>query len=193
MPASNTPNSARPEPGRPGGGRGQARQFRVQIADRQNLLDAGRRALAQAARQTLAAEQVRAAEISIVLVDDHCIHDLNRRYLGHDYATDVLSFLLDEEPEAAARRAPGSQEPHPRGAGASLSGEVIISTETAVRCAGEYGWNPRDELRLYLVHGLLHLCGYDDLTARERKLMRRREAEILGIWNLVPHYSTQTP
>jgi hypothetical protein len=50
----------------------------------------------------------------------------------------------------------------------------------AAQTAGRFGWSARDELTLYLVHGLLHLCGYDDRTSRERRIMRGRERAILA-------------
>ena len=67
-----------------------------------------------------------------------------------------------------------------------LEGELIVSTETALREAAAHGWTPADELLLYVVHGLLHLCGYDDLTDEARPVMRAREREVLAGWQLVP-------
>jgi probable rRNA maturation factor len=101
--------------------------------------------------------------------------DLNRRHLNHDYETDVLSFLFDAEPEFA------STSTGPRGKGRRIDGEIVISAEMAVQSAPRFDWSPFDELTLYLVHGLLHLCGYDDLTEPERRLMRRRERAILKL------------
>jgi probable rRNA maturation factor len=57
----------------------------------------------------------------------------------------------------------------------------VISAETARRWSVEYDNSSDRELELYLVHGLLHLCGYDDLAPREKRLMRRREAEVLAL------------
>ncbi|MAG92670.1 MAG: rRNA maturation RNase YbeY [Planctomycetaceae bacterium] len=135
-------------------------------------------------RKTLEQEQVADGAFSIALVDNATIHQLNRRHLSHDYETDVLSFLLEEDqskkpPESAA----------PRGAGKRLEGEVVVSVEMAQQTAGRFGWNPRQETILYLVHGLLHLCGYDDQNDDELQLMRSRERAILGLWNYVPHYA----
>jgi probable rRNA maturation factor len=113
------------------------------------------------------------AEISGAIVEDAQIHAINRQFLNHDCPTDVVSFLLDGGRSVKARR--GGR----RGAGKSIDGEIVISAETARRSARELNTTPRRELDLYLVHGLLHLCGYDDLTPRERRLMRRREAEGL--------------
>lgn len=133
------------------------------------------------ARGTLEAEGVVSAEISIALVDDPRIHEVNRAHLDHDYPTDVISFLYDEAEV-------GEADDARRGSGKHLEGELVISGDTAAREARSYGWEGRDELALYVVHGLLHLCGYDDLTEDEQIEMRRREASILKNWGLTPHY-----
>ena len=70
-----------------------------------------------------------------------------------------------------------------------LDGEVIVSTEMAVQMATEYHWSPRDELVLYLVHGVLHLIGYDDQNDEDKRRMRTRERAALLNWNLTPHYT----
>ena len=132
-------------------------------------------------RMTLQAEGIREANVSVALVDDPAMHELNRRHLAHDYPTDVLSFLL------SAPQSDRSDEPP---SGACLDGELIISTDTAVRQAAEYGWPAAEELTLYVVHGLLHLCGYDDHRAIDRRHMRDRERAILGTLGLSPHYDS---
>lgn len=173
-------------------GRYSGSMYSIEIANEQTLLNIDDPLLEDVARQTLSAEQVAAAEISIALVDNVAIHEINRQYLQHDFATDVISFLLDEfgpEDGAAPEAEPSTGFPTARGAGKTLSGEVIISTEMAADMARDYGWQARDEVILYLVHGLLHLCGYDDLSADEQRVMRAREVEILARWNLVPHYA----
>jgi probable rRNA maturation factor len=132
------------------------------------------------AKKTLAAEQVVAAQISVAFVDHPTMHALNLRHLDHDESTDVLSFLFDDASpprDAAYKRA----ENAPRGAGKRIDGEIIVCTEMARDSAPRFGWSAREELILYIVHGLLHLCGYDDLTARERRIMRRREGEVLSL------------
>ena len=154
--------------------------YDIEIANSQSL-EVDLDFLQRVAERTLAEEQVARAEISIALVDDAEIHRLNRQFLEHDYATDVLSFLFEGE----VIEPPGS-DAAPRGAGMSLEGEIIISVETAARMARELGWSARGELALYLVHGLLHLAGYDDLTDDERPLMRARERELLTLWELAP-------
>lgn len=170
--------------------------FDIEIANEQNALRINRPRLKAIAEATLRAEKVASAEISVALVDDQRIHEINREFLEHDYPTDVISFLLESSPVRGTKVARKSGKSRTtaatvcRGAGKRLGGEIIISTDTAVRMAAEYGWRPAQELSLYLVHGLLHLCGYDDLTPAEQTVMRAREVEVLRPWKIVPYYST---
>ncbi len=165
------------------------RRFQVDVDDSQNALQVDHQHLQDVVRQTLAAEQCVSATISVALVDNATIHDLNRRYLQHDFETDVLSFLLDSElADLSLLPIPPDA---PRGTGKRLDGEIIVSVEMACQTAEKYHWRPEDELALYVVHGLLHLCGYDDLTTGELRCMRQREHEVLQLWNLTPHYADE--
>ncbi|MBA3315681.1 MAG: rRNA maturation RNase YbeY [Planctomycetota bacterium] len=157
--------------------------YHIDVTDSQSkaLLDAGR--LHKIAADVLSHENVASAEISVALIDGETMRELNNRHLGHDYDTDVLSFLLDCE---------GPSEPSsngPRGAGKTLDGEVLVSTDVATRAAVDFGWSVESEVILYLVHGLLHLVGYDDLTDDEKAIMRERERYHLSRWNLRPVYA----
>jgi probable rRNA maturation factor len=134
----------------------------VEVSDTQGHLRVDPAALEGIARRALEAEGIGRAEVSIALVDDATIHALNRRHLGHDWPTDVISFGLS---------APGAEV---------LAGEVVVSAERAGAEAQRRGADPRAELALYLVHGLLHLCGHDDREDQDAAAMRRREAEILA-------------
>jgi probable rRNA maturation factor len=143
----------------------------VEISDTQSCLRVDPEALSSLVRGALAAEGVRAASVSVALVDDAAIREINRRHLGHDWATDVISFPLSE---------PGEPE---------MSGELVVSAEMAQSVAARAGVDAWDELALYVVHGLLHLSGYDDTAAEDRDAMRRREGEILaslGLSNTFP-------
>jgi probable rRNA maturation factor len=99
--------------------------------------------------------------VSVAIVDDESIHELNRQFLDHDYPTDVLSFPLEDQP--------------PR-----LEGEIVVSVDTASRCAADAGWSGADELLLYVVHGALHLAGFRDKDAEDAAEMRAAEAEVLA-------------
>ena len=141
----------------------------VEIANEQSLLPIDEARLADAARQVLLGEGVASATISLAVVDDARIHELNKRFLNHDCPTDVLSFVLEQS------------ESH-------LEGEVIVSAETAVAAAGRFGWSPADELLLYVIHGCLHLAGFDDQTEARQAEMRKREKHYLATLGLVARY-----
>lgn len=96
--------------------------------------------------------------VEITVVDDRGIRAVNRKFLGHDRATDVCTFPAGE----------------PR-----LWGEILISAETAAREARRRGLPVARELALYAVHGVLHLRGLDDRTATQRRAMRAAEAAAL--------------
>lgn len=115
--------------------------------------------------KTLRAEEcAESSELSVLLVDDARITELNREYREADRPTDVLAFYQAEEPEE-------------RG---DVLGDVVISVETAKRQADERGKSLDDEMDLLLAHGILHLLGYTDYTEEGKRRMNRRAAEIIG-------------
>src|SRR5713226_5476751 len=122
-------------------------------------LDRGR--LRDIARAVLDGEGIADYEISIACVDNPTIHRLNKQYLDHDEPTDVLSF-----PYSAANSK-------------KLEGELIVGAEVAAEQAAERGHDVQAELALYVIHGLLHLCGHDDKSAAAEKTMRERERHYL--------------
>lgn len=144
----------------------------VEIADEQSLSRDHQR-LKQAVRQVLGEAGIRAGEISIAIVDDAQMHALNRQYLQHDYPTDVLSFVLEQD-----------EAKH------SLDGEVIVSSDYAAREAARYGWTADDELLLYVIHGCLHLAGHDDQTPEGKAAMRAAEAKQLTHFGLAHRFDT---
>ena len=121
--------------------------------------------LRRAVRMILHDASIPEATVSLAIVDDPTIRRLNREYLRHDHATDVLSFLLEREEHR-------------------LEGEVVVSAETAERVAPQFGWSPADELLLYVIHGTLHLVDYDDQTPDERSAMRAQEQAYLARFGL---------
>lgn len=138
-------------------------------------------------RHGLHVECVRNAVLSVTVVDSLTMHRLNREHLQHDYPTDVISFQL-EWTSGDGRAATPSQLPTGRSANADIEGEVVVNADIAGEIAEQCGWSTKDELTLYAVHGMLHICGYDDQTGDERKIMRAREkAVLLGI-GLTPQY-----
>ena len=133
----------------------------IEISDNQSHLTVDRAFVESVARTTLESEKVTQAQVSFAFVDDATIHEINRRHLDHDWPTDVITFGLSEPDDPL------------------LAAELVISTEMTVRTAEESGVEPRTELALYVVHGLLHLCGFDDHEPDDIDAMRRREGEVL--------------
>ena len=115
--------------------------------------------------RTVEGEGFTIQELNIVLADHAAVHDLNREWLGHDYETDVVSFILDEA--APTQR--------------FVDGEVYVDLDTAAERADEFGATFQQEALRYVVHGLLHLMGYDDATEKERAAMRALENRYLGV------------
>ncbi len=149
----------------------------ILVADEQKHVVIDEALLLEVTRSVLNDEGILAAEISLAIVSDREIQAIHRQFLNLDTPTDVLSFQLDE-----------TDDPAQMGSKRQIEGEIVISGETAVRAAGEYGCSPREELTLYLVHGLLHLCGYDDQTEDDRQQMRTRECMHLQKFGIEPHY-----
>ena len=104
------------------------------------------------------------AECGLVLVDDRTMARLNERYRGIAGSTDVLSFPMREGPFTSL--SPG------------LLGDVVISAETADRQAKAAGRTLRGEVAALLIHGILHLLGYDHETPSEARTMRRLEGRL---------------
>jgi probable rRNA maturation factor len=132
----------------------------IQITNRQKSLPIDRRRLRAAVMAVLRDAAVSAAEISVAVVDDPTIAALHDRYLDDPTPTDVLSFVLERSE-------------------ACLEGEVIVSAETARTCAAKYRSTAEDELLRYVIHGVLHLVGYDDATPPQRAAMRTKERKYL--------------
>lgn len=143
----------------------------VEISDMQGHLRIDREALSRLAHDALVGEGIAHAAVSIALVDNAAIHDLNRRHLGHDWPTDVISFVLSDHDDP------------------ELAGELVVSTEMAIQTAHEAGADAQAELALYVVHGLLHLCGFDDTTEAGAAAMRKREGEVLAREGVVNTFS----
>ncbi len=110
----------------------------------------------------------REVEVSVTIVDDERMRALNAEWRGIDRVTDVLSFECDP--------ADGSETP----AGEPVElGDIVLAPAQIARQAPGFGTAPADECRLMLVHGMLHLLGYDHLEDDEAELMEAREDEIL--------------
>jgi rRNA maturation RNase YbeY len=99
--------------------------------------------------------------ITYIFCSDEEILQINKQYLDHDYYTDIITFDYTEKD--------------------TLSGDLFISLDTVKSNAEELGTNYQEELHRVMVHGILHLCGLNDKTPDEEKLMREKENEALAL------------
>ena len=107
----------------------------------------------------------RIGQINIIFCSDNYILDVNQQYLQHDYFTDIITFDYCE--------------------GDRLSGDLFISVDTVRENSIEYGTEFNDELNRVIVHGLLHLIGYDDHSDEDVATMRKKEDYYLSLRELV--------
>ena len=99
--------------------------------------------------------------ISVIFCSDNYILDINQKYLQHDYFTDIITFDYSE--------------------GGRISGDLFISVDSVRENSVEYGTEFEDELHRVIVHGILHLIGYDDHTEEDVKVMRSKEDYYLSL------------
>jgi probable rRNA maturation factor len=156
-------------------------------ANEQDAVDVDVAKYVRLARVVLEAERVvPEAEMSLLFVDEATIAELNERFLGYEGPTDVLSFPMDDELPPAGRqpdqggRGPGS--PSEVTDPPTLLGDVVVCPSVANRQASEHGVGLDDELRLLVVHGVLHLLNYDHAEPAETAAMQRREQELLALF-----------
>ncbi|KAA6451411.1 rRNA maturation RNase YbeY [Bacillus swezeyi] len=126
-----------------------------------------------AAKEENVADQ---AEVSVTIVTNEEIQQINKEYRGKDYPTDVISFALEEDGEGEVQII-GADMP-------TVLGDIIISADKAKEQAEEYGHSLMRELGFLTVHGFLHLLGYDHLTEEEEKEMFTKQKELLNRYGL---------
>ena len=128
----------------------------IEIANEQDVLPLDEpRFLSDVSR--LAAGAGWTGTLSVAVTDDARIREVNVRFLGHDWPTDVIAFPLDDD-----------------------DGEVVVSAERAVEEATARGVDPMAELLLYVVHGILHLMGHDDHEPEDARRMHEESLILLG-------------
>ncbi|MFM7132254.1 MAG: rRNA maturation RNase YbeY [bacterium] len=140
----------------------------IEITSRQKAMAVDYQAMRGIVSQMLSRLGYSRAEISIQLVDNSSIASLNQSRLGHEGATDIITFPLSP-PDAKV-----------------LEGELVISAEWAKETAQANGDSLHDELALYLAHGLLHLAGLDDIAPADAREMRLREFQLLTSLGITP-------
>jgi probable rRNA maturation factor len=133
----------------------------ITVTNAQSQLPFDKKRLRRAVRMILRDESISHAKIGVAVVDDSTIAELHQRYLNDPQSTDVLSFVLEQTSKY-------------------LEGEIVVSADTAAASAPDYNWTADEELLLYVIHGALHLVGYDDTAPKKRAKMREKEQEYLA-------------
>jgi probable rRNA maturation factor len=141
--------------------------MKIAIENRQKHQKIRKLLLRKVARRILSVSECPDAQLSILVIDDAAIRAINRDYLGKDCPTNVISFAMQEG----------------EGVQNDLLGDVVISAETAARDAAEAQTSFESELCFLLLHGVLHLLGYDHErgTHAEAKRMEEREREVFSL------------
>ncbi|MCS7305368.1 MAG: rRNA maturation RNase YbeY [Thermoguttaceae bacterium] len=145
----------------------------VAVVDQQSYVRLAKSKIKQAVQVALESAGVHRARICVAMIDDEQIRRLNRQFLGEDEPTDVLSFPMGCSAEG-------------------LEGEIVVSGERAAAVASQYGWTAEQELLLYIIHGALHLAGFQDASGAQRRRMRRQEALCLRRLGLEPPSKSPT-
>jgi probable rRNA maturation factor len=134
---------------------------RIQVFQGCRAVRVSQAEMQRAATQVLRRLRVRRYDLSLAVLDDAGLAELNRRYRNRRGPTDVLAFDLRED------------------ASRTMEGQIVISAETAHRQARQRRISAKTELMLYLIHGILHLAGFDDTTPQAARQMRRQEQQLL--------------
>jgi len=135
--------------------------MKIEIVNQQKIKRVNLKQLQKDLKKLLIFLNIPSKKFSVYLCDNVSIRELNKNYFKKSHPTDVISFPLSDGLE------PG------------YLGEIVASVEEAVQTAERLGVNWRKELFLYIVHGLLHLIGYDDRKKGEREIMERKQKEIM--------------
>ncbi len=138
----------------------------IQIRNQQDSQKVDLTSLEQILRRALLYLKCQDKEVSVLLVDDEQIQQLNLQYRKKNSPTDVLAFRQRDDDSPLFDSA--------------ILGDIVISTPTAQRQAQEMGHSLERELKILLVHGLLHLLGYDHIEDKDAALMQPKEAELLS-------------
>ena len=130
-------------------------------------------------------EKRKAGDISFIFCNDQFLLALNKKFLKHDTLTDVITFDYTSPPGPLSLKRRGGSEP------VAIRGEIFISISRVKENAKTFGVLFENELRRVMIHGVLHLCGYKDKTAAQKKEMRKREDYYLEVGVIARESSTE--
>ena len=144
--------------------------MRITIINLQNKVPVNSKRVAKTVQNVLSSEGIKKpGEITVCFVNDPEIKELNLKYLGKNNPTDVIAFDI----------------PGPKGKN-KIFADIVISTDRAIDNAGTFHTTPLFELYLYVIHGVLHILGYDDRNKKNRLIMHKKQLFLLNSLNLSP-------
>ena len=132
----------------------------VQVVNKSGIQYIPRQRIISVLEQVFFHENIESIRAGVIVINDKEIRQMNKKYLNHDYPTDVLAFSTNEDP---------------------LEVEIYISVEFAINYSEEHNTIWRDEVVLYAIHGALHVIGYKDETEEEKQKMRYLEEKYLKL------------
>jgi len=136
---------------------------KITIINLQSKVPVNSKKVVKTVQKVLSQEGIKkSGEITLSFVNDRKIKKLNLKYLGKNNPTDVIAFDITE-PEAREK----------------IFADIVISTDRAIYNAATFKTTPLFELYLYVIHGVLHILGYDDRNNKDKLIMRKREAELI--------------
>ncbi|UCD15171.1 MAG: rRNA maturation RNase YbeY [Candidatus Omnitrophota bacterium] len=136
--------------------------MKIEITNQQKIKKVNSQELKKYVRKTLNLLGA-SGSVSILLCDNSFMKKLNKKFFVKNHTTDVISFPLGDV-----------CTPY-------YLGEVVVSVQEAVRLSKKYGNSWKEELLLYVIHGILHLVGYDDCTKIKKKVMERKQQQLLKL------------
>lgn len=144
--------------------------MKIIIRNLQNRIPVNSKKVVKTVQKVLSSEGIKkSGEITLCFVNDAKIKVLNLKYLGRNSPTDVMAFDITE---------PKDKD--------KILADIAVSTERAIDNARTFKTSPYFELYLYVIHGVLHILGYDDKSKKDKLVMRKREKDILKALNLSP-------
>ncbi|MBS4169225.1 rRNA maturation RNase YbeY [Parachlamydia sp. AcF125] len=138
--------------------------MKIRITDRQKLLKLPKTSIKRIVQEVIGLEKVICHEVSVHFISDNQMREMHGHYFNDPTSTDCISFPLD-----------GPEEMHYR-----VLGEIFVCPETALKYTEQHGGDSYMETVLYIIHGLLHLIGYDDIKKSDRDAMRAAEKKHLN-------------
>lgn len=143
---------------------------KIIVKNLQNRIPVNSKKIVKTVQRVLSQEGIKkSGEITLCFVNDAKIKALNLKYLGRNNPTDVMAFDITE---------PKDKD--------KIFADIAVSTERAIDNARTFKTSPYFELYLYVIHGVLHILGYDDKSKKDKLVMRKREKDILKALNLSP-------